>query len=351
MRVEPPTRMTLSNALPAYPAIERASWQTAKVRSTRGAARLSTSLRVMPKVRSRWAPPIPNATTSLRESCAWSDEESSTLRCSAATRPSCSKALGIGPGVAPVGAQEGFGNAFGDGGVEVVAAEERVARGRQDLEDGPRELQEGAVECAAAEVVHRDPLVLGPTEAVCEGSRRRLVDDAQHFEAGDATGDLRGGPLELVEVGGDGDDGAVDRLAEPAFGDGPRPLEDEGADLRKGVLVAAHDDERAVRRAFFQLERVAVLRTLDLFAVPRPADEPLDAGDGVPGVDDASLFGLLSDQDFAVRRKRDDARQEAPAVGVGEHAHVPRARVSDHGVGRSKVDPDDGHRLSPCSCH
>ena len=52
----------------------------------------------------------------------------------------------------------------------------------------------------------RVPLV----EAVGERRRRRLVDDAQHFEAGDAAGVARRGALRVVEVGRHGDDRAID---------------------------------------------------------------------------------------------------------------------------------------------
>jgi hypothetical protein len=71
--------------------------------------------------------------------------------------------------------------------VEVVAAEVGVAVGGLHLEDAVADLEHGDVEGAAAEVVDRDrsrPVLL--VEAVGERGRGRLVDDAQHLEAGDA---------------------------------------------------------------------------------------------------------------------------------------------------------------------
>jgi hypothetical protein len=53
-------------------------------------------------------------------------------------------------------------------------------------------------------------------EAVGERGRGRLVDDAQHFEAGDLAGVLGGLALGVVEIGRNGDDRLLDLLAEMA---------------------------------------------------------------------------------------------------------------------------------------
>ena len=116
--------------------------------------------------------------------------------------------------------------------VEVFAAEERVAVRRLHLEDAVADLEDRDVERAAAEVVDRDGLrFLLLVEAVGERRRRRLVDDAQHLEAGDLAGVLGRLALGVVEVGGNGDDGLRDRLAELGFGGLLHLLQDEGGDL------------------------------------------------------------------------------------------------------------------------
>ena len=85
--------------------------------------------------------------------------------------------------------------------VEVVAAEVRVAVGRLDLDDAFADFEDRDVEGAAAEVVDGDRLVLLLVEPVGQRRRRRLVDDAHHFEAGDLPGVLGGLALRVVEVG------------------------------------------------------------------------------------------------------------------------------------------------------
>jgi hypothetical protein len=59
-----------------------------------------------------------------------------------------------------------------------------------DLEDAAGQLEDRDVEGAAAEVVDRDALVAWLVQAVGQRGRGRLVDDAQHLEAGDAAGVL-----------------------------------------------------------------------------------------------------------------------------------------------------------------
>ena len=106
--------------------------------------------------------------------------------------------------------------------VEVVAAEVRVAVGRLHLELARAldvvQLEHRDVVGAAAEVEDGDLLVLLLVEAVGERRRRRLVDDAQHVEAGDLAGVLRRLALRVVEVRGHGDD----RLARPCGRGSPR---------------------------------------------------------------------------------------------------------------------------------
>ena len=99
--------------------------------------------------------------------------------------------------------------------VDVVAAEVRVAVGREDLIDvafaGGNELENGNIERAAAEIVNGDAAALLFVQAVSERGGRWLVDQAQNFEASDFAGVFGGLALGVVEIGRDGDDGAIDR--------------------------------------------------------------------------------------------------------------------------------------------
>ena len=122
--------------------------------------------------------------------------------------------------------------------VPVVAAEVGVAVGRLDLEHAVADLQHRHVERAAAEVEHEDRLVLGAlVEAVGEGGRGRLVDDAQHLEAGDRARLLGGRALGVVEVRRDGDDGLGDGVTEVALGVALELHQRAGRDLLRRVAA------------------------------------------------------------------------------------------------------------------
>ena len=95
--------------------------------------------------------------------------------------------------------------------VPVVAAQVVVAGGRFHFEGAFADVEHRDVEGAAAEVEDEDRLIVALfVEAVGQRRRGRLVDDPLDVEAGDLAGVLGRLPLVVVEVGGDGDDGAVD---------------------------------------------------------------------------------------------------------------------------------------------
>ena len=118
-----------------------------------------------------------------------------------------------------------FGDApMDDALVEIIAAEAVVARGCLDLNLWLAvdliDLEHGHVEGAAAEVEDEDRLVVLLVDTVGQGCCRRLVDDAQNVEAGDAARILGRLALGVGEVGGARDHGLFDLLTEVGLGVG-----------------------------------------------------------------------------------------------------------------------------------
>ena len=222
--------------------------------------------------------------------------------------------------------------------VEVVAAEVVVTRGGLDLEDAVADLEDGHVERAAAEVEDEDRLVGLLVEAVGERRGGRLVDDALDVEAGDLAGVLGRLALVVVEVRRDGDDRAVDRVAEIGLGVGLELLQDHRADLRRAVLLAARVHARVAVGAADDLVRDdrLLLAHLGLLA----AHEALDREDGVLRIGDGLALGDGADEAVAVLREGDDGRGGAPALDVLDDGRLAALEDGHARVRRAEVDPD-----------
>ena len=85
--------------------------------------------------------------------------------------------------------------------VDVVAAQVGVAVGGLHFDHAVADFQNGNVERAAAEIVHRDGFVLLLVEPVGQRRRRGLINDAHHFQARDLARVLGGLALRIVEIG------------------------------------------------------------------------------------------------------------------------------------------------------
>src|SRR6266446_387535 len=223
--------------------------------------------------------------------------------------------------------------------IHVVAAEVRVAVRGDHLDHVLADFQDGDVEGAAAVVEHGHDLVLLLVQSVGQRSRRGLVDDAAHFQPGDAAGILGRLALGVVEVGRHGDDRLAHGLAEVVLGRPLQLLQDLRADLRRAPLLSLdlHHGVAVVR--LDDLERNApalVGRLLEL-----AAHEALDGVDGVLRIGDRLPAGDLADQDLAVLAEADDGRGEPVALLVLDHLRVAPLHDRDHRVRRAQVDSND----------
>ena len=182
------------------------------------------------------------------------------------------------------------------------------------------------------------PLLLEP---VGERGRGRLVDDAQHVEAGDLAGILGGLALAIVEIGGNRDDRFGHRLAEIGLGGFLHLLQDEGADLRRRVFLAARLDPGVAIVARDHLEGDEVHLLLDHRVVHAPADQPLDAVERVFRVGHRLAFGGLADQPLAGFGKGDHRRRGARALAVFDDLGALAVHDGDAAIRRAEVDADD----------
>ncbi|EON32595.1 NAD-specific glutamate dehydrogenase [Gordonia terrae C-6] len=200
--------------------------------------------------------------------------------------------------------------------IPVVTTEVVVTGGRADLDDAVADLEQRDVEGTATEVEDQDGLfLLALVEAVGQGGRGRLVDDAEHVEAGDLAGFLGGLTLGVVEVRGHRDDGVGDVLTQ----------------VRLGVALELHERARA------DLLR-GVLLVVDLDGPVAFAHVALDGADGAVDVGDRLVLRGLTDQHLAVTRERDHRRCGPRAFGVGDDGGFAAFEHGDHRVGGTEVD-------------
>ena len=242
--------------------------------------------------------------------------------------------------------REGVGHPGDDPLVEVLAAEERVAGGREDLVDPFREAEDRDVERAAAEVVDGDDPVPGPAaDAVGEARRRRLVEDPQDVEPGDPPRVARRLPLAVVEVGRDGDHGVFDLLAEVLLRRFPQVLQDRrGNLLRAEHAVAELHRGVAVRRADDVVRREP-RRLIDFLIGPLAPDQPLDRVERPFGVGRGLPLGERTDEPLAAAGEGDDRGHGVASLARRDDDRVIPLHHGDDRVRRPQVDPHDStHR-------
>ncbi|ENY83155.1 NAD-specific glutamate dehydrogenase [Sphingopyxis sp. MC1] len=242
---------------------------------------------------------------------------------------------------------EAVGQIFDDLAVEILAAQEGVAVGRLHLEHAVAHFEHRDVEGAAAKVIDRDGLVLALVETIGERGRGRLVDDTQHFEAGDLAGVLGRLALRVVEVSRNGDHRLLDLFAQIGFGGFLHLLKDEGADLRRRIIFAARLDPRVAVGALDDGIGDEFHVLLGHGVVKAAADQALHRKNGVFGIGDGLALCRLADQALAILGEGDDRRGRPRAFHIFDNLGLAAFHHRDTAVRGAEVDPDHfGHSLN-----
>ncbi len=162
------------------------------------------------------------------------------------------------------------------------------------------------------------------------------------MEAGERPGPAHRLALPLAVVGGHGDDGAPDLLAEPGLRDALHLAEHERLHLleREGERAELDAAQPVVHRDH-RVGEVGDHRLHDA-RVERPTDEPLRTVHGPGRVEEQLPLGGLSHHHAVALVERDHRGHRGPALPGGDDLRTP---VADHGgarVRRAEVDPDHG---------
>ena len=232
--------------------------------------------------------------------------------------------------------------------IEIFPAEERVAIGGFHFEHAVADFQHGHVEGAAAEIVHGDgarTLLLKP---IGQRSGGGLVDDAQHFEAGDLACVAGGLALGVVEIGRNGDDGLGDGLAQESFRRFLHLLQNEGADLRRGIFLGAAFHPRIAIVAADDLISDEADFFLHQLIVEAPTDQALYGEKGIFRVRHRLALRGLADEAVAIFGEGHHRWRRARAFGVFDNPGVLAIHDGNAGIGSAQVNPDNfAHQTLP----
>ena len=206
-----------------------------------------------------------------------------------------------------------------------------VTRSGEHLEHTVAHLEHGHVEGAAAQVEHQDALIALAIEAVGQGSRSRLVDDAQHLKASDLAGVLSGLALGVVEIGGNGDHRLGHRLTEILTSVFSQLAEHLGTHFLRRKLLAQH---RAFHLHIGARFLNAIADFLRLFGdlINTTANKPLYRIKGVFGVHHRLTLGDLAHQLILVFGVGHHGGCGAKPFGVGNHGGLAALHNGDTAV-------------------
>ena len=234
----------------------------------------------------------------------------------------------VGAGVLPELVVEPLADVVEERLVPVLAAEVVVAAGAPDIDGPVADVHYGDVERTASEVVHEDVLALGVLVAVVDGGGGRFVDDLGYGDAGALGGGPGGRPLQVVEISGYGDDGALDLLSGLLLRLPHELLEHHAGELLRGVRPAV------------QFGAGGVGAHADL-------EDGGDASSPAP----LHVLGIVADEDRAVVHEADDGRSEVLLVLVADDVRPGSFSVipGNGGVRRPEVDTDP-HLCIPFGC-
>mmetsp|Transcript_13680 Transcript_13680/g.38745 ORF Transcript_13680/g.38745 Transcript_13680/m.38745 type:complete len:229 (-) Transcript_13680:248-934(-) len=195
--------------------------------------------------------------------------------------------------------------------VEVLTPEVRVACRGLHLQQPLLHRQKRNIERPAAEVEHHHGALGGSVfafrlrlvqliQAVRNGCRGRLVDDAEHLQAGDRTRIFRRLTLRVVEICRNRYDGLGDRMTQVVLCDLLQAPQESCADLLRtelaGLSLVLDLDDGPVGIVAHHFEGPKLEVGLQSGVGKLPADEPLGIKHRVGGVHRHLIDGLLADE-------------------------------------------------------
>ncbi len=240
---------------------------------------------------------------------------------------------------------EFFGKVFNDTHIEVFTTKECITVGRFHFEQAVVDFQNGHIECTTTKVINSDCFAAFFIKAICQRSGCWLVDNTQHFEAGNFTGVFGCLTLCVVEIGRNGDNGLRYTLAKIILGSFFHFTQDECGYLRRGVLLTLRFNPCIAFTAVNDLvwNHVHIFRNHRI--INPAADQTFDSGKCVFRICNSLTFSSLTNQTLVFCETYDRWRR-ARTFGVLNNFCLGTIHDGYAGVGSSKVNTDNFRHLS-----
>ncbi len=220
--------------------------------------------------------------------------------------------------------------------VEVVSAERGIAVGREHLENTARELEDGDVERAAAQVENGEGPFGGVVEPIGDRGRGRLVQEPQDVQSREPCRVLGRLALRVVEICRHRDHGAEELAPERLLGTVAQHAQDLGRDLHRGARSGRSLDGDHSGRVGEPVGQRAVLGDIG----DATTHEALHRHDGVGRIVRLRGAGSMAHLDAPVGKVTHDRGQQRPVLGVGDDFGDPAPHRGRERMRRSQVDAD-----------
>ena len=224
-----------------------------------------------------------------------------------------------------------------DGVIEIIATQSAVAAGREHFKHTAGQAQDRNIEGTAAQVINSDQAFSVLIEAVGHSRRSRLVEQAQHVQAGKFRRILGGLTLGIIEIRRNGDNRPYQLTTQGVFRTLAQHLEDIGRHFHRALGPLDSVNERHMGLAADKAVRQLVTQLLD---VGQPTThQALDRQHRVQGVCGRGELGRFA-HFSAVGVITHGRRQDHLPIGVGQRFGQAAAQGSNQGIGGAQVNPD-----------
>ena len=223
--------------------------------------------------------------------------------------------------------------------IDVVAAKVGIAVGGEDFKNPLLQLENGDIECAAAQVIHSNHAFFALVEAVRESCSCRFIHQAENFQTGQAPRITSCLPLGVIEVGGHRDDCFRNSGIQSRLGILLQLPQDKRRDLRGGKSLIPERHPNDILAALCNPERKKLEFIADIFD-PAP-HQPLHRIDTALRVVNQLLAGRVAYDELARFSKRNDAGDKFVTVLTGDNLGLSQVHPRNKAIGGAEVNAYD----------